>query len=232
MKNTTFILCCLFCAAMLPKTNAQSEPTRSGTEKKLPEAEGWRTITGYMTDENNEEYFAGEIHNMDFNIHTLSGLPGSGGYRLQVPHNCKALTFSYDGCDRKTIPLTVSDTLNVVILGYGGHGITPKMPDLSHRVKRSQPTIVTGHITSGNGTMAIRPRVRIESTETVVYTDKDGHYALTVPAQYDILSFESDNLPARKVLLGDFKTMNISVSLWPLPQEKKPKKREKKRQSN
>lgn len=215
-----------------PPDESEYKEVRFSTGKTLPGEEGWRTVIGYMMDENNEEYLGGAIRNMDFNIHTLSGLLGRSGYRLQVPHHCKALTFSYDGCDRKTIPLTASDTLNVVILGYGGFGITPKMPDLSHRVKRSQPTLVTGHITNGSGTTAIRPRVRIEGTETVAYADKDGRYALTVPPQYDILSFESDNLPARKVLLGDFKTMNISVSLWPLPQREQPKKRGKKRGSN
>ena len=66
----------------------------------------------------------------------------------------------------------------------------------------------------------------------MVYADEDGNYALTVPPQYDVLSFESDNLPARKVLLGDFETMNVSVSLWPTPEKKEQRKRWWKKRGN
>jgi isopenicillin-N N-acyltransferase like protein len=197
---------------------------------KLQGKGGWRNISGYLMDENNEAIVGGEMYELgDFHLRAVSGI--SGEFNLMVPPDSKELTCFYDGgtFDQKTVPFTNSDTLNVVLLKYGGNGITSNIPNLSHRVKRSQPTLVAGKINSGEGKMVVRPCVRIEGTTTVVYAENDGNYTLTVPPQYDILSFESDNYPARKVLLGDFKMMHVSVTLWPTPQKEQPKRQRKKK---
>ncbi len=205
-----------------PPDESEYKEVRFSTGKTLPGEEGWRTVTGYFMDETNQPMIGGGIYSKSHNIGVVSDVDGR--YSLAVPSSCQELEFTYDAADNKTIRLTPSDTLNAVILWYGGFGITTEMPELNYRVKRRQPTLVTGIINSGKGGKAVRPRVRIEDTETVVYADKDGNYELTVPPQYDILSFESDNYPARKVLLGDFKTMNVSVSLWPTPKQEKRKR--------
>jgi len=79
-----------------------------------------------------------------------------------------------------------------------------------HRVKRKHPTQVTGIITNGEHKAAVRPRVRTKGTDITAFTDKNGSYTQTVSPERDVLLFESDNYPTRKVLLDDY----ISVSLW------------------
>lgn len=204
-----------------PPDESEYKEVRFSTGKTLPGEEGWRTVTGYFMDETNQPMIGGGIYSKSLNIGVISDIEGK--YSLAVPNSCKELKFTYDGADYKTIRLTPSDTLNAVILWYGGFGITTEMPDLSYRVKRSRPTLVTGTIVGGN-IKAVRPYVRIEGTEAKVYADNDGNYTLTVPQEHDILSFESDNYPARKVLLGDFETVNVSVSLWPAPKQEQRKR--------
>ena len=209
-----------------PPDESEYKEVRFTTGKNVAGEEGWRSIKGCLMDETNQPLIGGSVSTTDRHIRAVTDIDGK--YSIAVPLSCKELNFSYDATDNKTIPLTQSDTLNAIILWNGYYGVVTALPDLSYRAKRSHPTRVVGTIKGENGA-TLRPFVRIEDTETVVYADKDGNYELTVPPQYDILSFESDNYPARKVLLGDFKTMNVSVSLWPTPKKEQRKRWWKKR---
>ena len=188
---------------------------------------GWRTITGRVMDNNNSnENTLGEIHNRDFSIGTICD-PESGEYSLKVPFSCKELLFFSEGMDSKTIVLPKEDTLNVVLMWYGGYGVEKVAQiDTQYRVKRKFPTQVWGTITQGHGKneAPLRPRVRVEGTDIATFADKNGSYTLRVPPTQDVLLFESDNYPTRKVLLGDYTSVHISVSLWPEKKEERRKK--------
>ncbi len=179
---------------------------------------GWRTLTGRVVDNNNNhENTLGEIHNREFSIGTVCILEGE--YSLKVPFSCKELRFFSEGMEAITIVLPKEDTLNVALM-WGGYGIGKVAQiDPKYRVKRTSPTQVWGTITQGAGAAAVRPRVRVEGVDITALADENGAYTLTVPPQYDVLLFESDNYPTRKVLLGDYTSVHVSVSLWPLSTE-------------
>jgi hypothetical protein len=132
------------------------------------------------------------------------------------------LNFYWDSGWGGTLSAT-SDTANLMLMLY-----SHKKFNYENRVARKQATFVTGIIKGETGEI-VRPRVRIEGTETVAYADKDGNFTLTVSPQYDVLSFESDNYPTQQALLGDFKTIYVFAPMW---QEAQPEKRRKKRRRN
>jgi isopenicillin-N N-acyltransferase like protein len=184
---------------------------------------GWRTLTGRVVDNNNNENTLGEIHNREFSIGTVCILEGE--YSLKVPFSCKELRFFSEGMEAKTIVLPKEDTLNVALM-WGGYGVEKVTQiDLKYRVKRKSPTQVWGTITQGADATPVRPRVRVEGVDITALADENGTYTLTVPPQYDVLLFESDNYPTRKVLLGDYTSVHVSVSLWPEKKEERKKKK-------
>lgn len=189
---------------------------------------GWRTITGRILDFNKEALICGEVYSRLDNspaFHTVTHLEGE--YQIKVPNTLSRLEFSYDGFDRGEITLGDEDTLNVILLYYGGYGVSPELEAIQYTQpsKRAFSIKVRGKIQSGDPQQAIRPYVRIEGTKDKIFPDTQGNFEFMAPPGRDILSFESENFPARKVLLPDLRSVYIPVKLWPGKPEKSKKRR-------
>ncbi len=110
---------------------------------KMVKRDGWRTITGRMMDQDNAILIGGTIYNRDFSIGAVTDMDGE--YTVEVPNFCQVLEFSYDATDYKTIILTNEDTLNVVLMWYGGFGIdiAAKINPLYRQGKRIKNVLET-----------------------------------------------------------------------------------------
>lgn len=100
--------------------------------------------------------------------------------------------------------------------------------DLSKKTfQRTAPIHVSGSIAGKNfvgnqyAARVLRPCVRIEGTKTRVYADATGQFDITVPPGSDVLSFESDNYPALKVLLPNLDKVYTKITMWAKHKEKK-----------
>jgi hypothetical protein len=188
----------------------------------------WRTITGLILDFNKEALIGGEIYGrVNNNIPFYAFTQLKGEYQIKVPNTQSQLEFAYDGFDRGEITLGNEDTLNVILLYYGGYGVSPELEAIQYTQpsKRAFSIKVRGKIQSGGLEQAIRPYVRIEGTKDKIFPDAQGNFELMAPPGRDILSFESENFPARKVLLPDLRSVYIPVKLWPGKTEKSKKRR-------
>jgi hypothetical protein len=194
-----------------------------------PETEaGWRTITGHILDFNKEALIGGGVHGRLGNSPVFYAVTQlKGDYQISVPKSQSRLEYTYDGFDYGEIALGDEDTLNVILLYYGGYGVSPELEAIQYTQpsKRSFSIKVRGKIQAGGPQQAIRPYVRIEGTKDKIFPDAQGNFEFMAPPGRDILSFESENFPARKVLLPDLRSVYIPVKLWPGKPEKSKKRR-------
>lgn len=216
------------------QSNANLQAKSGHLLKAVPatsnEAEqGWRTITGRILDFNKEALVGGGVSARYGNSPAFSAITQlKGEYQIRIPRSQSRLEYSYEGFDYGEIALDDGDTLNVILLYYGGHGVSPELEAIQYTQpsKRTFSIKVRGKIQSGGPQQAISPYVRIEGTKDKIFPDAQGNFEFMAPPGRDILSFESENFPARKVLLPDLRSVYIPVKLWPGKPEQ-PKKRRK-----
>lgn len=187
-----------------PPDESEYKEVQFSTGKTLPGEEGWRTIVGKVATEANEPLGYVMIRDRKNGMH--AGADSTGKYAIRVLSSCQELFFDYD--NNATVSLTTSDTLNLIMVWHS------EKVNLTYRVKRSQPTQVSGkvRVSIKDG---IRPSVRIKGSETKIYADDNGYFALTVPPKNDILIFECDKYTPHEVLLGDQEAVYVSVNMWP-----------------
>ncbi|WP_421796153.1 hypothetical protein [Haliscomenobacter sp.] len=216
------------------QSNANLQAKSGHLLKAVPatsnEAEqGWRTITGRILDFNKEALIGGGVSSRNGNSPAFSTTTQlKGEYQIRIPRSQSRLEYTYDGFDYGEIALGNEDTLNVILLYYGGYGVSPELEAIQYTQPSKRPFSikVRGKIQSGGPQQAIGPYVRIEGTKDKIFPDAQGNFEFMAPPGRDILSFESENFPARKVLLPDLRSVYIPVKLWPGKPEQ-PKKRRK-----
>ena len=192
---------------------AQIEPGTS----QAPE-QGWRTITGHILDFNKEALIGGGVFGRIANGPAFSATTQlKGEYEIRIPKSQLRLEYSYEGFDYGEIALGDEDTLNVILLYYGAYGISPELEAIQYTQPSKRPFSikVRGKIQSGGPQEAIGPYVRIEGTKDKIFPDTQGNFEFMAPPGRDIISFECENFPARKVLLPDLRSVYIPVKLWP-----------------
>jgi hypothetical protein len=216
------------------QSNSNLQAKSGALVKAIPVAspepeQGWRTITGRILDFNKEALVGGEISSLHANSPAFSATTQlKGEYQIRIPRSQSRLEYSYEGFDYGEIALGNDDTLNVILLYYGGYGVSPELEAIQYTQPSKRPFSikVRGKIQSGGPQQAIRPYVRIEGSSDKIFPDAQGNFEFIAPPGRDILSFESENFPARKVLLPDLRSVYIPVKLWPGKPEQ-PKKRRK-----
>ncbi len=203
-------------------TIAHSQPTRSPLHHSIPTSAlllfialltagnvwGQRTITGIVTDEQNQPFcatvFADKAQFKDIN--TQCSLNGT--YALFVPPGHEALYFL--GESIVEVPLGASDTLNIIYAmpliqeAPAPVGATPSA--------RAHPVRVSGTVVNGNND-PLRASIRVSGTDTSVQTDKNGHFSLLVPPGGDVLTFSADQYAARELILGDAPAVYVPMTL-------------------
>ncbi|MDX2071813.1 MAG: hypothetical protein SFV55_25495 [Haliscomenobacter sp.] len=215
------------------QSNANLQAKSGALAKAVPVAsegpeQGWRTITGRILDFNKEALFGGEVYGRlggSIPFSAISNLKGE--YQIKIPKTQSRLEYSYEGFDYGEIALGDEDTLNVILLYYGAYGISPELEAIQYTQPSKRPFSikVRGKIQSGGPQEAIGPYVRIEGTKDKIFPDAEGNFEFMAPPGRDILSFESENFPARKVLLPDLRSVYIPVKLWPGKPEQSKKRR-------
>jgi hypothetical protein len=197
---------------------------RFSTGKKLAVEDGWRIVRGTVVDEEGHTMIWASVRAKDPTTGTYTGdvVGLDGEYSLKVPLSLQELSIDGDaGFGTEIFPLTASDTLNVLFASVN----TSYLPKKTFQ--RTAPIHVSGSITGKNiagdkyAVRVHRPSVRIEGTETRVYADANGYFDITVPPGSDVLSFESDNYPVRKVLLPNLDKVYAKVTLWAKHKQKK-----------
>lgn len=216
------------------QTNANQLQAKSGTLVKAASTpsngaeQGWRTITGRILDFNKEALNGGGVSGRLGNSSAFSATAQlKGEYQIRIPRSQSRLEYTYQGFDYGEITLGDEDTLNVILLYYGGNGVSPELEAIQYTQPSKRPFSikVRGKIQSGGPQQAIRPYVRIEGTSDKIFPDAQGNFEFMAPPGRDILSFESENFPARKVLLPDLRSVYIPVKLWPGKPEQTKKRR-------
>jgi hypothetical protein len=205
------------------QSNANLQAKSGHLLKAVPVAsngpeQGWRTITGRILDFNKEALIGGGVSSRLGNSPAFSATTQlKGEYQIRVPKSQSRLEFTYDGFDYGEIALGDEDTLNVILLYYGGYGVSPELEAIQYTQPSKRPFSikVRGKIQAGGPQHAIGPYVRIEGTSDKIFPDAEGNFEFMAPPGRDILSFESENFPARKVLLPDLRSVYIPVKLWP-----------------
>lgn len=222
-----------FTTCLQGQTNANLQAKSGHLLKAVPatsneDEQGWRTITGRILDFNKEALIGGEVFGRHGNSPAFyTNAKWKGEYQIRIPKSQSRLEYSYDGFDYGEIALGDEDTLNVILLYYGGYGVSPELEAIQYTQPSKRPFSikVRGQIQSGGPQQAIRPYVRIEGTSDKIFPDAQGNFEFMAPPGRDILSFESENFPARKVLLPDLRSVYIPVKLWPGKPEQSKKRR-------
>ena len=179
------------------QSNATFQAKSGHLVKAIPAAsgepeQGWRTITGRILDFNKEALIGGGVHgrlgsSIAFNAVTQL----KGDYQIRVPKSQSRLEYTYDGFDYGEIALGDEDTLNVILLYYGGYGVSPELEAIQYTQpsKRTFSIKVRGKIQAGGPQQAIRPYVRIEGTKDKIFPDEQGNFEFMASPGRDILSF-------------------------------------------
>lgn len=215
------------------QSNATLQAKSGAIAKAVPVAsnvpeQGWRTITGRILDFNKEALIGGGVSGRLGNSPAFTATAQlKGEYQIRIPRSQSRLEYTYEGFDYGEIALGDEDTLNVILLYNGGYGVSPELEAIQYTQPSKRPFSikVRGKIQSGGPQQAIGPYVRIEGTKDKIFPDAQGNFEFMAPPGRDILSFESENFPARKVLLPDLRSVYIPVKLWPGKPEQSKKKR-------
>jgi hypothetical protein len=210
-----------------PPDESEYQEVRFSTGKTLTGEEGWRIVRGTVVDEAGEGLIGAVAMTKDPTTGDYHGQHGTRGmtyvegeYSIKVPLSQQALKINWDaGVGPEIVPLSASDTLNVLLL-WRGHTDSPLFNLSKKTFQRTAPIRVSGTI-MGEKSAALRPCVRIEGTGTKVYADANGHFGITVPPGRDVIAFESDNYPVRKILLPNLDKVYIPVTLWAKPKKGK-----------
>jgi len=191
-----------------------------------------RTLTGQVFDFSGAELVGAEIGFQLAPFHAITDKKGK--YAITIPRELKQLSFAEDGMDGDYVDVKQTDVLNVLLLNNGSEGID----QMFEAVQFTQPSSrkfaikVSGSIKVNGKAKAGTPYVRIEGTNTKVFANAAGNFDIMAPPGHDILSFECENFPARKVILPDVQTVYIPANLWPSREEIKKEKILKKNKVN
>lgn len=182
-------------------------------------AESNRKLKGQMFDNTGAELIGGQIYFPGTSLYAFTDLKGQ--YNITVPQRLKQLFFAFDGMDQNYVDLSKSDTLNVILLNYGGEETDPLFESIQYTQpsKRSYAIKVNGTIKVNHKEKGATPCVRIEGTNIKAYPNAFGNFEIMVHPGQDMLSFECGNFPSRKVLLPDVHSVFIPANLWPSREE-------------